>query len=398
MPKKKKKKSKTKSLKRVKKKKKVVKKNSKKTKTRKVSRKNKKVRKKKSKNTDNKDQELIIKTKSEWIKQSLANKAQYTKKYNDSIKHNNEFWAKEGKRITWIKPYSKIKDVKYSKTDVRIKWFEDGTLNASANCIDRHLEDKKDETAIIWVGDDPKDTQKISYKQLHQKVSKAANGLKKLGIKKGDRVTIYLTMIPELAILMLACTRIGAVHSIIFGGFSSDSISGRVNDCDSEYIITADEGVRGGKTIPLKEITDEALRTCPNVKKCIVVKRTGNSVSWDYDRDVWYDELIKDVPSHCEPEEMNAEDPMFILYTSGSTGKPKGVLHTTGGYMVYASMTHQYIFNYKPKDIYWCTADIGWVTGHSYIIYGPLSNGATTIMFEGIPTYPDSSRWWQIID
>ena len=281
---------------------------------------------------------------------------------------------------------------------MKIKWFEDGTLNASANCIDRHLENKKDETAIIWVGDDPKDTQKISYKQLHQKVSKAANGLKKLGIKKGDRVTIYLTMIPELAVLMLACTRIGAIHSIIFGGFSADSISGRVNDCESEYIITADEGVRGGKTIPLKEITDEALRSCPNVKKCIVVKRTGNSVSWDYDRDVWYDELIKDVSNHCEPEEMNAEDPMFILYTSGSTGKPKGVLHTTGGYMVYASMTHEYIFNYKPKDIYWCTADIGWVTGHSYIIYGPLANGATTIMFEGIPTYPDSSRWWQIID
>ena len=281
---------------------------------------------------------------------------------------------------------------------MKIKWFEDGTLNASANCIDRHLENKKDETAIIWVGDDPKDTQKISYKQLHQKVSKAANGLKKLGIKKGDRVTIYLTMIPELAVLMLACIRIGAIHSIIFGGFSADSISGRVNDCESEYIITADEGVRGGKTIPLKEITDEALRSCPNVKKCIVVKRTGNSVSWDYDRDVWYDELIKDVSNHCEPEEMNAEDPMFILYTSGSTGKPKGVLHTTGGYMVYASMTHEYIFNYKPKDIYWCTADIGWVTGHSYIIYGPLANGATTIMFEGIPTYPDSSRWWQIID
>ena len=342
--------------------------------------------------------ELIIKTKPEWIKSSLANKAQYLKKYNDSIKNNNAFWKKEGKRITWIKPYKKIKDVKYSKDDVRIKWFEDGTLNASANCIDRHLKDKKDKTAIIWVGDDPKDSQKISYKQLHQKVSKAANGLKKLGIKKGDRVTIYLTMIPELAVLMLACARIGAIHSIIFGGFSAESISGRVNDCESEYIITADEGVRGGKKIPLKATTDEALTNCPNVKKCIVVKRTGNYVFWDDDRDVWYHDLIKDVPAHCEPEEMNAEDPLFILYTSGSTGKPKGVLHTTGGYMVYASMTHQYIFNYKPKDIYWCTADIGWVTGHSYIIYGPLSNGATTIMFEGIPNYPDSSRWWQIVD
>ena len=342
--------------------------------------------------------ELIIKTKPEWIKSSLANKAQYLKKYKDSIKNNNAFWKKEGKRITWIKPYKKIKDVKYSKDDVRIKWFEDGTLNASANCIDRHLKDKKDKTAIIWVGDDPKDSQKISYKQLHQKVSKAANGLKKLGIKKGDRVTIYLTMIPELAVLMLACARIGAIHSIIFGGFSAESISGRVNDCESEYIITADEGVRGGKKIPLKATTDEALTNCPNVKKCIVVKRTGNYVFWDDDRDVWYHDLIKDVPAHCEPEEMNAEDPLFILYTSGSTGKPKGVLHTTGGYMVYASMTHQYIFNYKPKDIYWCTADIGWVTGHSYIIYGPLSNGATTIMFEGIPNYPDSSRWWQIVD
>ena len=342
--------------------------------------------------------ELIIKTKPQWIKSSLATKSNYQDKYNKSIKNNDEFWRKEGKRITWIKPYKKIKDVKYSTKEVKIKWFQDGTLNASANCIDRHLKDKKDKTAIIWVGDDPKDSQKISYKQLHEKVSKAANGLKKLGIKKGDRVTIYLTMIPELAILMLACVRIGAVHSIIFGGFSADSISGRVNDCESEYIITADEGVRGGKTIPLKYTTDEALESCPNVKKCIVVKRTGNYINWDQERDVWYHDLIKDVSKHCEPEEMNAEDPLFILYTSGSTGKPKGVLHTTGGYMVYASMTHQYIFNYKPKDIYWCTADIGWVTGHSYIIYGPLANGATTIMFEGIPNYPTTSRWWQIID
>ncbi|MDC0445526.1 acetate--CoA ligase [Candidatus Pelagibacter sp.] len=342
--------------------------------------------------------ELIIKTKPQWIKSSLATKSKYQDKYSKSIKNNDEFWRKEGKRITWIKPYKKIKDVKYSTKEVNIKWFQDGTLNASANCIDRHLKDKKDKTAIIWVGDDPKDNQKISYKQLHEKVSKAANGLKKLGIKKGDRVTIYLTMIPELAILMLACVRIGAVHSIIFGGFSADSISGRVNDCESEYIITADEGVRGGKTIPLKYTTDEALESCPNVKKCIVVKRTGNYINWDKSRDVWYHDLIKDVSKNCEPEEMNAEDPLFILYTSGSTGKPKGVLHTTGGYMVYASMTHQYIFNYKPKDIYWCTADIGWVTGHSYIIYGPLANGATTIMFEGIPNYPNSSRWWQIID
>ena len=380
--------------------KKSSKKNKKKPNKRKVIRRksSKKLSKKISKNESSTSSELIFKTKPDWVKSSLANKAQYQKRYNDSIKNNNAFWKKEGKRISWIKPYKKIKDVKYSKDEVKIKWFEDGTLNASANCIDRHLKDKKDKTAIIWVGDDPKDTQKISYKQLHQKVSKAANGLKKLGIKKGDRVTIYLTMIPELAILMLACARIGAVHSIIFGGFSADSISGRVNDCESEYIITADEGVRGGKIIPLKATTDEALTNCPNVKKCIVVKRTGNYVFWNSDRDIWYHELIKDVSNNCEPEEMNAEDPLFILYTSGSTGKPKGVLHTTGGYMVYASMTHQYIFNYKPKDIYWCTADIGWVTGHSYIIYGPLSNGATTIMFEGVPNYPDSSRWWQIVD
>ena len=392
------------------KKKKSKKKKTKKTRKKKSSKKRRKIKRvsktkrstaKRSKkiNIDKKSSnDQVIKTKPEWVKRSLANKAQYQKKYSDSIKNNNSFWKKEGKRITWIKPYKKIKDVKYSKDEVRIKWFEDGTLNASANCIDRHLKDKKDKTAIIWVGDDPKDTQKISYKQLHQKVSKAANGLKKLGIQKGDRVTIYLTMIPELAILMLACARIGAVHSIIFGGFSAESISGRVNDCKSEYIITADEGVRGGKTIPLKATTDEALSNCPDVKKCIVVKRTGNYVYWDQDRDVWYHDLIKDVPNHCEPEEMSAEDPLFILYTSGSTGKPKGVLHTTGGYMVYASMTHQYIFNYKPNDIYWCTADIGWVTGHSYIIYGPLANGATTIMFEGVPNYPDSSRWWQIVD
>jgi acetyl-CoA synthetase len=364
----------------------------------KVTKKSKAKKKSISKVIKESSKELIIKTKPQWIKSSLATKNKYQDKYSKSIKNNDEFWRKEGKRITWIKPYKKIKDVKYSTKDVKIKWFHDGTLNASANCIDRHLKDKKDKTAIIWVGDDPKDSQKISYKELHEKVSKAANGLKKLGIKKGDRVTIYLTMIPELAILMLACVRIGAVHSIIFGGFSADSISGRVNDCESEYIITADEGVRGGKTIPLKNTTDEALESCPNVKKCIVVKRTGNFISWNEDRDVWYHDLIKNVSKHCEPEEMNAEDPLFILYTSGSTGKPKGVLHTTGGYMVYASMTHQYIFNYKPKDIYWCTADIGWVTGHSYIIYGPLANGATTIMFEGIPNYPTTSRWWQIID
>jgi len=342
--------------------------------------------------------ELVFKVTKKWSKRAYVNKGQYEKKYKISINDNEGFWKKEGKRIDWIKPYKKIKDVKYSDTDVKIKWYYDGTLNASANCIDRHLKDKKNKTAIIWVGDNPEDSKNITYKELHKNVCKAANGLKELGIKKGDRVTIYLTMIPELAYVMLACARIGAIHSIIFGGFSPDSIAGRINDCQSDYIVTADEGVRGGKIIPLKKITDEALTNCPNIKKCIVIKRTGNEVHWVDGRDVWYNDLIRTASNICEPEEMGAEDPLFILYTSGSTGKPKGVLHTTGGYMVYASMTHQYIFDYKKNDIYWCSADIGWVTGHSYIIYGPLSNGATTIMFEGVPNYPDSSRWWQIID
>ena len=366
-------------------------KKSKRIKSRKKSKRIKKAKKSESK-------ELIFKVPKKWSNNAYIDKNKYEKKYKLSIKDNDGFWKKEGKRIDWIKDYTKIKDVKYSTTDVKIKWYYDGTLNASANCIDRHLKDKKNKTAIIWVGDDPKDSKEISYKELHRNVCKAANGLKELGIKKGDRVTIYLTMIPELAYVMLACARIGAVHSIIFGGFSPDSIAGRINDCQSDYIITADEGVRGGKIIPLKKITDEALEQCPNVKKCVVVKRTGNEVNWIDGRDVSYDEITKITSDSCEPEEMNAEDPLFILYTSGSTGKPKGVLHTTGGYMVYASMTHQYIFDYKKNDIYWCSADIGWVTGHSYIIYGPLSNGATTIMFEGVPNYPDTSRWWQIVD
>ena len=364
-----------------------------------MAKRKKKIKKKKRKKIKaSKSNDLIFKVPSKWSKSAYVDKKQYEKKYKLSIKDNEGFWKKEGKRIDWIKPYKKIKDVKYSKTEVKIKWFYDGTLNASANCIDRHIKSKKNKTAIIWVGDDPKESKQISYKELHKKVCKAANGLKSLGIKKGDRVTIYLTMIPELAYIMLACARIGAIHSIIFGGFSPDSIAGRINDCQSDYIVTADEGVRGGKIIPLKKITDEALSQCPNVKKCVVVKRTGNEVNWVEGRDVWYDDITKLSSDKCEPEEMNAEDPLFILYTSGSTGKPKGVLHTTGGYMVYASMTHQYIFNYKKNDIYWCSADIGWVTGHSYIIYGPLSNGATTIMFEGVPNYPDVSRWWQIVD
>ena len=336
--------------------------------------------------------------KNTWIQDAKVDASTYEAKYADSIEKNDNFWKEEGKRIDWIKDYSKIKNVTYSKNTVDIKWYYDGSLNVAYNCIDRHAKENPDRLAIIWEGDDPKDVKKISYEDLLINVSKAANVLKKIGIKKGDIVTIYLTMIPELAYMMLACARIGAVHSIIFGGFSADSISGRILDCDSKFIITADEGVRGGKKIPLKKITDAALKNCPDVKKCLIIKRTGGDIDTVKDRDVYYDDLIKGVNEFCEPEVMSAEDPLFILYTSGSTGKPKGVLHTSGGYLVYASMTHEYIFNYNKGDVYWCTADIGWVTGHSYIVYGPLSNGATTLMFEGIPNYPDFSRFWQIID
>ncbi len=336
--------------------------------------------------------------KKEWIEHAKVNEEKYSTMYDNSLQYNDEFWAEQAQRVDWVKKFTKIKDIKYSKDDVSIKWFEDGSLNVSYNCIDRHAKNNPDRVAIIWEGDDPNETKKITYRDLLISVSKAANVLKKIGVKKGDRVTIYLTMIPELAYIMLACARIGAVHSIIFGGFSAESIAGRIKDCKSEYIVTADEGIRGGKTIPLKLTTDKALKSCPDVKKCLVVKRTNKEIELKKGRDLFYDDVIKEVNSICEPEVLNAEDPLFILYTSGSTGKPKGVMHTSGGYIVYASMTHEYIFNYNDGDIYWCTADIGWITGHSYIIYGPLANGATTLMFEGVPNYPDFSRFWQIVD
>ena len=334
----------------------------------------------------------------DWSANAQINQDKYTKWYDRSFNNNEDFWNEHGKRIEWVKPYSKVKNVSFKQDSFSIKWYEDGSLNASANCIDRHLKDKGDQTAIIWEGDDPKDSKHITYNELHKEVSKLANGLKNLGVKKGDRVTIYMPMIPEAAYSMLACTRIGAIHSVVFGGFSPDSLAGRISDCKSDIVITADEGLRGGKTIPLKQNTDDAINISGGVRHCIVVKRTGGSIDWHDDRDVWYHELLSNVSEDCPPEEMNAEDPLFILYTSGSTGKPKGVMHTTGGYMVYASMTHQYVFDYKPGDVYWCTADVGWVTGHSYIVYGPLANGAITVMFEGVPNYPSASRFWEVVD
>jgi acetyl-CoA synthetase len=340
----------------------------------------------------------LFKVPADWAKNSYVNQSSYEAKYKESINNNEKFWADEGKRIHWFKPYTKVKDVIYSTKKVSIKWFYDGTTNVSYNCIDRHLPKRAKQTAIIFEGDDPKESKNITYQELSDEVCKLANGLKEIGVKKGDRVTIYMPMVPEGVYAMLACTRIGAIHSVVFGGFSPDSIVNRILDCKSEFVITADEGLRGQKVIPLKKNIDEALKKCPNVKKCIVLKRTGGNVPFDTKRDVWYHELTSKMSTTCKPEEMNAEDPLFILYTSGSTGKPKGALHTTGGYLVYASMTHQYIFDYKDGDIYWCTADIGWVTGHSYIVYGPLSNGATTLVFEGVPSYPDASRFWQVID
>ena len=325
-------------------------------------------------------------------------KDKYEEAYKFALDNPEAFWEKEGKRINWINPYTMVKDVTWSNNDVNIKWFYDGTLNASYNCIDRHLSDKSDQIAIIWEGDDPNESKKITYKELHQKVSKFANMMKHFGVQKGDRVTIYMPMIPEAAYAMLACSRIGAIHSVVFGGFSPDALAGRILDCDSKFLITADEGIRGGKIVPLKVNSDKALEQCPDVKNVFVVKRTGGDIEMKEDRDLWYHEAVELVGDECPPEEMNAEDPLFILYTSGSTGKPKGVLHTTGGYIVYASYTHEIIFDYHDKDIYWCTADVGWVTGHSYIVYGPLANGATTLMFEGVPNYPSNSRFWEICD
>ena len=342
-------------------------------------------------------EDQVFPVSDDWAQRAWADSAKYQEMYDRSVEDPDGFWADHGKRVDWIKPFTKVRDTDFNRP-VSIKWFEDGTLNAAANCLDRHLNARGDQTAIIWEGDDPTESRTLTYRQLHEEVSRLANGLKSIGVAKGDVVTIYMPMIPEAAVAMLACARIGAPHSVVFGGFSADSLASRIQDCQSNFVITADEGVRGGKTIPLKIATDEAVENCPTVKHVVVVRRTGGDVPWTESRDRWYHDLVDQASAHCPAEEMGAEDPLFILYTSGSTGRPKGVLHTTGGYMVYASMTHQYVFDYHDGDIYWCSADVGWVTGHSYIVYGPLANGATTLMFEGIPTYPTASRFWQVCD
>jgi acetyl-CoA synthetase len=331
---------------------------------------------------------------------ALIDESGYDEMYARSVNDNEAFWADQAKRIDWIKPFSKVKDVSFAKNDLHIRWYEDGTLNVCYNCVDRHLDSKADDVAIIWEGDDPSRDLKITYRELHERVCKFANSLKALGAKKGDRITIYMPMIPDAAISMLACARIGAVHSVVFGGFSPDALAGRIHDCESNIVITADEGVRGGKAIPLKANVDAAAEHADvtTLEKVLVVRNTGNDINWVDGRDVWLHDIEQTVDSDCPCEEMSAEDPLFILYTSGSTGKPKGVLHTTGGYLVYASMTHEYVFDYQPGDVYWCTADVGWVTGHSYIVYGPLANGAVTLMFEGVPNYPTASRFWEVCD
>ncbi|MBK8906903.1 MAG: acetate--CoA ligase [Rhodospirillales bacterium] len=333
-----------------------------------------------------------------FAKDTWCTKDQYQAMYKRSIEDPEGFWAEQAKRIHWFQKPTQIKDVSFQAPDVHIKWFHDGTLNASYNCLDRHLEARGDQVALLWEGDDPSVSKSVTYRQLHTEVCKFANVLKAHGVSKGDRVTIYMPMIVELPVAMLACARIGAIHSIVFGGFSPDSLAGRIQDCDSTVVITSDEGLRGGRPIPLKANTDKALEACPGVKTCIVFKHTGGKIGWVDGRDMWWHDLMADASSDCPAEQMNAEDPLFILYTSGSTGKPKGVLHTTGGYMVYTSMTHQYVFDYRDGDVYWCTADIGWVTGHSYIVYGPLANGAISVMFEGVPNYPSPSRFWEVVD
>ena len=334
----------------------------------------------------------------EWAERAYINADKYREMYERSVSDPEGFWMEAGKRLEWIKPYTRAKNTTFGPGKVDIRWFEDGTLNVSVNCIDRHLATRGDQTAIIWEGDNPNESEKITYRQLSERVQRFANVLKKHGVKKGDRVTIYLPMIPEATYAMLACTRIGAVHSIVFGGFSPDSLQNRIEDAESKVIITADEGLRGGKPVPLKKNADAALAKCSGDKTVLVVRRTGNPVSWTPGQDLWLHEELETVSAECPPEEMNAEDALFILYTSGSTGKPKGVVHTTGGYLLFVAMTHQYVFDYHDGDIYWCTADVGWVTGHSYIVYGPLANGATSLMFEGIPTYPTASRFWDVID
>jgi acetyl-CoA synthetase len=339
----------------------------------------------------------LIQVPSDVAQRAWIGNAKYQAMYARSLAEPDRFWGEQGKRLHWIKPYTKVKNTSF-EGDVSIKWFEDGTLNASYNCVDRHLPLRADQTAILWEGDDPKNSRHVSYAELHQNVCRLANVLKAHGVEKGDRVTIYLPMIPETAYAMLACARIGAIHSVIFAGFSPESIAGRIKDCGSTIILTADEGVRGGRKIPLKANVDEALQQCPEVTRVLVAKRTDAKVGWVAGRDLWWDDEMAKAGNDCPPAEMNAEDPLFILYTSGSTGQPKGVLHTTGGYLTYVSMTHQYVFDYHDGDIYMCTADVGWVTGHSYIVYGPLANGATTVMFEGVPNYPDSARFWQVVD
>ncbi|RAI33562.1 acetate--CoA ligase [Rhodoplanes serenus] len=334
----------------------------------------------------------------DWATRAYLDDAAYQEMYKRSISDPNAFWAEQAKRIDWFKPFTKVKNTSYDPHNVSIKWFEDGTTNVAHNCLDRHLATRGDQVAIIWEGDDPKDDRKITYKELHAEVCRFANVLKARGVKKGDRVTIYLPMIPEAAVAMLACARIGAVHSIVFGGFSPDSLAGRIEDAKSTVIITADEGVRGGRKVPLKTNADAAATRAGGVETMVVVRRTGAAVAMQAGRDVYYDEAAKTVSTDCPCEEMGAEDPLFILYTSGSTGKPKGVLHTTAGYLVYTAITHQYVFDYHDGDIYWCTADVGWVTGHSYIVYGPLANGATTLMFEGVPNYPTNARFWEVVD